>query len=143
MTKSTTVLVVEDNDLLRETMCDLVMAIRPDWRIVEAENGLDGIAVAQRAQPDLIILDFNMPVMNGYEMAVQLQESPETKQIPLILNSGEDAAHPLIIRLRGMCEAVLNKPFSLREIEYVFNDIFGESAPRSTEFGLPMQAVPA
>lgn len=142
MTKSTTVLVVEDNDLLRETLCDLLMAIRPGWQIVEAENGLDGIEAAQRARPDLIILDFNMPVMNGYEMAVRLQETPETKQIPLILNSGEDAAHPLIIRLRTMCQAVLNKPFSLREIEYVFNDIFGEPT-RYNEVGSHMHAVPA
>lgn len=124
MKSQTTVLIVEDNEILREVMRELLQAIHPEWQVVEAENGLEGIKLAQLAQPDVIVLDFNMPVMNGYEMAIKLQQKPETCHIPLILNSSEDSDNPFIVRLRSMCQAVLKKPFSLRDIEHVFNDIF-------------------
>lgn len=133
MNQQTTVLIVEDNEILREAMRDLLQAIHPDWQVVEAGNGLEGIELAQRAQPDVIVLDFNMPIMNGYEMALRLQQKPETSHIPLILNSSEDADNPLIVRLHAMCQAVLKKPFSLRDIEHVFSDIFTKPATRAMQ----------
>ncbi len=128
MAEKKTILIVEDNAILREMLCDLLQAVHPDWRIVEAQNGLEGLNLAQCTQPDLILLDFNMPVMNGYELALNLQSRPETSSIPLILNSAEDADHPLIMRLRTMCQAVLGKPFSLREIERIINSILHPAA---------------
>lgn len=115
--KGKTILVVEDNVILRETLCDILQTTHPDWVIVEAQNGVEGFDLAQRLHPDLIVLDFNMPIMNGYELALLLQSQPETSAIPLVLNSAEDADHPLIMRMRTMCKAVLGKPFSLRELE--------------------------
>ncbi len=126
--KQITVLLVEDNLILREAMRDLLEAIHPDWHVVEAENGLEGIELARHTRPDAIVLDFNMPIMNGYEMAIRLQQKPETSRIPLILNSSEDVDNPLIVRLRSMCQAVLSKPFSLHDIEYTFNHVVGQPA---------------
>jgi len=128
MKKQTTVLLVEDNHILREAMRDLLQAIHPDWRVIEAENGLEGFELARHTRPDAIVLDFNMPIMNGYELAIRLQQKPETSRIPLILNSSEDVDNPFIVRLRTMCQAVLSKPFSLRNIEYTFNHVFGQPA---------------
>jgi len=138
-----TVLLVEDNEMLREAMRDVLEALHPDWQVVEAENGLQGLELAQRAHPDVIVLDFNMPVMNGYEMALWLQQRPETSQIPLILNSSEDANNPLIVRLRAMCRTVLNKPFSLGDIEHAFSDVFMQPAGNFREFSSGLQAVMA
>jgi CheY-like chemotaxis protein len=139
--RQTTVLLVEDNEILREALRDLIEALHPEWRVVEAENGLRGLELAQRAQPDVIVLDFNMPVMNGYEMALHLQQRSETRQIPLVLNSSEDANNPFIVRLRAMCRAVLNKPFSLYDIEYVFNEIFAQPARPYRDFAPRFQAA--
>ena len=127
--KAKTILIVEDNAILREMLCDLLQTIHPEWCIVEAQNGLEGLNLAQRTQPDLILLDFNMPIMNGYELAMILQSKPETSMIPLVLNSAEDADHPLIMRLRTMCQAVLGKPFSLREIERIISSILVPAHP--------------
>jgi len=124
-----TILIVEDNDLLRETLCEVLQALHPEWSLVEARNGLEGFNLAQRLHPDLIVLDFNMPVMNGYELALMLQNQPETSAIPLVLNSAEDADHPLIMRLRTMCKAVLGKPFSLHEVERMICTILAAPAP--------------
>lgn len=127
--KTKTILIVEDNAILREMLRDLLQTVHPDWCIVEAQNGLEGLKLAQCTQPDLILLDFNMPVMNGYELALNLQSRPETSRIPLVLNSAEDADHPLILRLRTMCQAVLGKPFSLREIERIITSILFPAHP--------------
>ncbi len=138
-----TVLLVEDNEMLREAMRDLLEALHPNWQVVEAENGLQGIELAQRAHPDVIVLDFNMPVMNGYEMALRLQQRPETSQIPLILNSSEDVNNPFIVRLRAMCRTVLKKPFSLGDIEHAFSDVFKHPTGSYRELSSPLQPAMA
>jgi CheY-like chemotaxis protein len=138
--RKTTVLLVEDNEVLREALRDLLEALYPDWYVVEAENGLQGVELARRTTPDVIVLDFNMPVMNGYEMALHLRQQPETSQIPLILNSSEDTNNPFIVRLRTMCRAVLAKPFSLHDIEHVFSELF-QPVERRHEFAPGLQPV--
>lgn len=117
MSDGTKILIVEDNPLLRETLREILHLCHPDWHVFEAANGQEGIELAQSTQPDLIVLDFHMPVMNGYDMAMTLQEQPGTRAIPLVLNTSEDADHPLIKRLRTICTEELYKPFSLRELE--------------------------
>ncbi|MEZ4614878.1 MAG: response regulator [Caldilineaceae bacterium] len=143
MRHGTTVLIVEDNDILREALRDLVEALRPSWIVVEAANGLQGIEMVQENHPDVIVLDFNMPVMNGYEMALHLQQRPETRQIPLILNSSEDVDNPFIVRLRAMSHAVLHKPFSCHDLEAVLTNVFAKSTGTYPERRAAMQAIPA
>jgi CheY-like chemotaxis protein len=68
-----TVLIVDDNDVIRKI---LVIAFLSDGfeTCAEAENGKQGLQVAKRVRPDLIILDLSMPVMNGLEAAPLLRE---------------------------------------------------------------------
>ncbi len=121
--ETTTVLVVEDDRLFREMLCEIIQLLQPTWSVCEAVNGQQGIDIAMARRPDLIIMDFNMPIMNGYQMAVALQQKPETRAIPLILNTCEDYSHPLVARLRSICIAILFKPFSLRELGHILEKI--------------------
>lgn len=123
MVDNTTILVVEDNFHVSETLRDIIQSLHPDWRVIIASNGLEGVEIAQRNRPNLIILDFNMPVMNGYEMVIRLQAGPETYQIPLVLHTGEDASHPLVQHLQSMCDAVLDKSFAFDDLERVLSSI--------------------
>ncbi len=123
MNKGATILIVEDERLFREMLCEVIQLIQPTWRIYEAKNGQEGLEVAQAKHPDLIILDFHMPVMNGYQLATTLQQRPETCTIPLILSTSEDSTHPLVRRLRALCQAVLFKPFSLGELERILTQV--------------------
>lgn len=118
-----TVLLVEDNNDLRELMRYFIETSYPGWQVLEAHNGLDGIEIARSALPDVIVVDYNMPVMDGYAMAVTLQQWPETRQIPLILNSGEAEDNPHLRQLHAMCLAVLRKPFSHRDVEAAFRHV--------------------
>jgi CheY-like chemotaxis protein len=112
-----TVLVVEDDPFLREAVCEFIQYIRPTWHTVEAPNGKKGIELAETAQPDLILTDLCMPVMDGYEMVITLQKKSETRAIPLILNTSEDTSCPVVNRLRTICREVLFKPFLFDELD--------------------------
>lgn len=121
MVNRTTILLVEDNPLMRELVSEILQRLHPGWHVVTANNGLEGVEVARRNRPDLIVLDFHMPVMNGYEMVLSLQARPDTCHIPLVLNTSEDLNHPLVKQLQSMCNAVLRKPFSPTELDRVLS----------------------
>jgi CheY-like chemotaxis protein len=112
-----TILIVDDNESVRSILRDYIAYLHPACTVVEAENGQAGIEAAQTTHPDLIFLDFNMPVMDGYEMAVVLRKTFATQQIPLVLSTGEDADDPHVSRLRTMCQKTLPKPISFDELE--------------------------
>jgi DNA-binding response OmpR family regulator len=57
--------------------------------LFEAGNGVEGLAVAVREKPDLILLDVTMPVMTGMEMLEKLKEEPTLKEIPVIMLTAE------------------------------------------------------
>ena len=60
----------------------------PRVRVVEAEDGLDGITKAREERPDLLFLDVNMPVQDGLETLRELQADPALSQVPVIVLSG-------------------------------------------------------
>ncbi|MBX3012485.1 MAG: response regulator [Caldilineaceae bacterium] len=137
MGKSTTILLVEDNPLLLTMFCDILQVFHPEWQVLTAMNGLEGIQIAQGIQPDLILLDFHLPVMNGYEMALLLQAKPETSQIPLVLHTSEDQDHPLVQRLKKMCQAMLGQPFSLHDLEHTLRHILRNGLKNRYDISTP------
>lgn len=82
-TVNATILVVDDEkDLLS------IIRTRLKWNkfnVLTALNGHEGLEIAASEKPDLILLDNNMPIMNGLEMLTQLRENPELKNIPVIM----------------------------------------------------------
>jgi CheY-like chemotaxis protein len=77
------VLVVDDDDTARYTVASF--AARPGSDILEAENGTDGIAVAQAEHPDIILLDLMMPGIGGHEVLQRLKSDPDPASIPVII----------------------------------------------------------
>jgi CheY-like chemotaxis protein len=77
------VLVADDNAIIREALCR-VFQVEEDYDLcAEATNGEEAIELAEKHRPDLIILDFSMPVMNGLEAARRLKEI--MPMVPIIL----------------------------------------------------------
>jgi DNA-binding NarL/FixJ family response regulator len=73
------ILIVDDSALVRRTL-RWVIEDEPGWHVCgEASNGAEGISVAARLKPDVVVLDLSMPVMNGIDAAVQIRKlMPET-----------------------------------------------------------------
>ena len=77
-----TILVVEDDGALLEGLRDMLEL--SGYHVLTARNGVEGLAVLQARQPDLIVSDINMPRMNGYEFYGQVRARPEWVSIPFI-----------------------------------------------------------
>lgn len=79
------------------------------YRVLQAANGADGVLLARQRKPDLILMDVEMPVMDGLTAAQVLRQDPETAGIPVIALTGE-TLHREQERARALCDAYLAKP---------------------------------
>jgi CheY-like chemotaxis protein len=84
------ILHVDDDPDDRFLVSDAINSIDPSIRVLEAENGLKAIDLLKKARiigelPSLIILDFNMPLMNGMETYKEIRKHPEFSNIPVVL----------------------------------------------------------
>ena len=87
-TKSSTILIVEDNMDLRNF---LIHTFSPLYHVIAAENGKQGLDIAHKELPDLILSDIMMPIMSGTEMCQELKQDIKTKHIPIILLTARTA----------------------------------------------------
>jgi len=85
-TQQKTILVVDDDDSLRKLLREQLEA--EGYAVKEAKDGKEGVVIAKRELPDLIILDVMMPEMNGFDVAAILRNDPITMGIPIVINSG-------------------------------------------------------
>src|SRR5579871_4863923 len=82
-----------------------------DCTLCEASNGQEGLEVAAREKPDLILLDITMPVMDGVEMLTQLREQPDLKSTPVIMLTAESAKENVAYIAKLGVRDYLVKPF--------------------------------
>ncbi len=76
------ILVIEDEDLIRDSLEDLLLV--EGFEVITAENGGEGIYLASQRQPDLIICDVMMPVLNGYQVLEQIRQNKQLNTIPFL-----------------------------------------------------------
>jgi signal transduction histidine kinase/ligand-binding sensor domain-containing protein/DNA-binding response OmpR family regulator len=109
----TTVLLVEDNPELRTF---IRTHLQGRFRVVEAADGLQGLELARRVLPDLVLSDVMMPGLDGYALCRALREDPETDFIPVILLTARAATEDRLAGLREEADAYLTKPFQMEEL---------------------------
>jgi DNA-binding response OmpR family regulator len=86
------------------------------FRVLNAEDGEDALALARSEQPDLLITDYQMPLLSGVELCAKMRNHPATKDIPVILLTARGFAVSEQDMRAGNIRRVLAKPFSPREI---------------------------
>jgi two-component system cell cycle response regulator DivK len=114
------ILMVEDTEDNRQIVRDLMESVGYD--LIEAGDGAAGVAMAAEHKPDLILMDIQLPVMDGYEASRQIKAQPELSHIPIIAVtsyalSGDEAK----TRAAG-CDGYVAKPFSPRELLAKINE---------------------
>ena len=108
------ILVVEDQPDNRQIIRD--MLADTGYEIAEAENGEEALAAIAKARPDLILMDIQLPIMDGYEATRRIKADPELKSIPIIvvtsyaLSGDDNKAHA------AGCDAYVTKPYSPRQL---------------------------
>jgi CheY-like chemotaxis protein len=80
------------------------------YEVIEADDGLKAVAAAHKHKPDLIILDLELPGITGFEAAVRLRASPETRDIPLIAATGYSHFKQLNQARASGFDAIIVKP---------------------------------
>jgi two-component system, sensor histidine kinase and response regulator len=108
------ILVVEDSDDLRENIISLLEL--NDYEIIFAENGYDGLQLAIKEVPDLIIADRMMPVMNGTEMLREIRNSNITSNIPVIFLTAKSSTADVRDGMNFGADDYLTKPFEAKDL---------------------------
>jgi ribonuclease P protein subunit RPR2 len=103
-----------------------------DVTVEEAESGLDALAAIRARRPDVIVLDVQMPVMDGIELCRRLKADPATAAIPVILLSGTSTGED-----SGDADAFLTKPFSPLQLLAVAERLAGEATPVPLSGAIP------
>ncbi|HKV94432.1 MAG TPA: response regulator [Candidatus Angelobacter sp.] len=78
----TTILIAEDNAVNRELLREMLEA--GDYRVVEARNGQEALTQIEEIEPDLVLLDINMPVMDGFALLRWIREHPKFRRLPVV-----------------------------------------------------------
>lgn len=128
------ILLIEDQQSVRENIAELLELA--GHRVLQAENGIEGIRIAKAHLPDLVLCDIMMPELDGYGVAEVLGRQPETSGIPLIfLTAKADAAD----FRRGLAKGAvdyISKPFQSHELlETIEMRLKREHPPRRVEAG--------
>jgi two-component system cell cycle response regulator len=108
------ILSIDDSKTIRLALARLFRPFACEWR--EAANGEEGLIVATREKPDLIILDHNMPVMDGITMLRKLREDPGLKRTPVIMLTAESGPESLATVARLGVRDYVTKPFREEEL---------------------------
>jgi len=108
------ILVVEDQADNRRILRDLL--VNAGYELIEAESGEEAISAVTARRPDLILMDIQLPVIDGYEATRRIRSNPELKSAPIIPVTSYALAGDEAKALDAGCSAYVTKPFSPRAL---------------------------
>lgn len=111
----TKILIIDDDRIIRQTLLD-GLRMASNYEILLAEDGYDGVKLAQELHPDLIICDVEMPQMDGYGVIEKLQQNPATARIPFIFLTGHGDRGSVRQGMALGADDYISKPFKISEL---------------------------
>jgi len=108
------ILIVEDNEKNRRMMRDILTY--HGYEIIEAENGEEAIKMAKEVNPELILMDMQMPVMDGFAATSILKNDPETRRIKIIAVTSFAMVGDKEKILQAGADDYISKPLNTREL---------------------------
>jgi len=106
-TADTLVMCVDDEEVSRALLTQFLE--NEGLRVCQAENGLVALEQLEIKKPNLILLDLNMPVMNGFEFLMRLRENEKWREIPVVIITTQDLTADEHTRLNQYAEAIFDK----------------------------------
>jgi two-component system cell cycle response regulator DivK len=108
------ILMVEDTEDNRQIIRDLMATT--EYELIEVADGAAGVAAAATENPDLILMDIQLPVMDGYEATRRIKADPALTHIPIIAVTSYALSGDKAKALAAGCDDYVAKPFSPREL---------------------------
>ena len=116
-----TCLVVDDSSIVRKIARRILEGL--DFQVVEAEDGVDALVVCKRAMPEAVLLDWNMPVMDGYEFLGNLRRMPGGDGPKVVFCTTENGIEHISKALEGGANEYIMKPFDKEIISAKFQEV--------------------
>ena len=108
------ILVVEDQEDNRRILRDMLG--NAGYELIEAESGEEALKAVETKRPDLILMDIQLPVMDGYEAARRIKSNPDLNAVPIIAMTAYALAGDEAKALAAGCNGYVTKPFSPRAL---------------------------
>ena len=108
------ILIIDDSSTLRRIVHEALNILQ--FEISEAANAEEALKVLKEREVDLLILDWHMPGMDGYDLFLNLQEHQQFKEIPVIMLTAEDRKDSMLKAIRAGIRHYLTKPFTHEDL---------------------------
>ena len=108
------ILVVEDDESIR----NLIVSQLEDagFAVATAADGLEGLAAIRERRPDAVLLDINMPRMDGFTMLERMKSNPETSNLPVLMLSAQSSPEDIRRAVQLGADDYIGKPFESRQL---------------------------
>lgn len=106
----TKILVIEDNE--QNMYLTTFILEKHDFQVLQARNGVDGISLASQERPDLILLDIQLPVMDGYAVARELRKITTLEKVPIVAVTSYAMPGDRDRTLEAGCTGYIEKPIN-------------------------------
>lgn len=108
----TKVMIVDDVEGVRRM---LTYALEDDYNISQASNGLEAVQLAETEHPDVIVMDLDMPIMDGVEATRRIKSTPHLSHIKVLAVSGQNNSEKSRL-VKDNCDAFIEKPFEVSDL---------------------------
>ena len=122
---SQTVMVVEDYDDTRLMLRQALEA--KGYRVLEAVNGQEAVDLSRREHPDLILMDLDLPILDGIAATQHIRQQPEMDEIPIVAVTAYPMSYTRVKAFAKGCNEYMAKPIDFAELE----DVLNRYVPRS------------
>lgn len=123
---SQTVLVVDDNALNRKLLEGMLQIVQVD--MVAAEDGAEGVRLATEHRPDLILMDVQLPDMDGFEVITEIKKNPELADIPFFYLTGNVTEERRKQAKASGCLGIIQKPIAVGDFIKTLKEVLSKDS---------------
>ena len=116
------ILVVDDLSDMRNIL--RITLERDGWIVIEASNGTQAVGIVDTEQPDVILMDYNMPEMNGIDACSEIKSTPQLSHIPVLIYTGAGSEGVRDAALQAGAIQFLLKPLMPADLREIVNQIY-------------------
>jgi len=125
MSAAQTVLIVDDEAPIADLLDTILKGA--GYRCLKANSGHEAVELVKRESPDLVILDINMPGMDGFQTCEMLRESPENCSLPIVMLTGRGDESTIVKALERGADGYIIKPFNQKELLHTLQQLLGKA----------------